>query len=134
MALPDNYVDNQMPYGSRVETIKRGGGAGTAVGVYVFDNIQPDSPSRVIERTNEIGRPSGFAIVPSFVTGSGTLQLATAAQPVPKIGDWFNDQFDESTAGTTANYVLEHVGQPFTKDGYRVCNVTFRLSENPPTA
>lgn len=134
MSLPNNYVDNQVPYGSRVETIKRGGGAGVAVGVYIFDNLQPDRPSNFIGRANEIGRPNGFVIVPTFVTGSATVQIATAAQPVPRIGDWFIDTLDESTAGSAEQFVIDHVGQPFMKDGYRVVNVNFRLSENPPTA
>lgn len=133
MSTP-KYVDNQVPFGSRVESIKRGGGVGTAVGTYIFDSISLDRPTKAIERTDEIGNPNGFGLVDGFATGSGTLQLATKAVPVPHTGDWFSDTFDESSAGSAEQWVIASVAQPFEKDGYRKVNVTLRLSTTPPTA
>jgi hypothetical protein len=129
------YTDNQVPIGSRVETIKRGVSAGTTVGVYVFENITLDRPSGVVERVNEIGEDNGWALVNKKpCTGSAVLQIPTSTAPIPHGGDWFSDQFDGSTAGSAEQWVLVNIGQPFEHSGYYKCNVTLRLSRTPPTS
>ena len=131
MSSIPTWVDNQMPFGSRVETLKR---AGATLGVYVFDGVSIERPTKAVERHDEIGKPSGFALVDGFVTGSGTVQIATSTTQVPRVGDYFIDTFDGSTAGAAEEYVITSVGQAFEKDGYRKVNVSIRLSPTPPSS
>jgi hypothetical protein len=131
------YTDNQVPIGSRVETLKSGGGSGSTIGVYVFENITLDRPSQIVERKDEIGQDNGWALVKNVAcTGSGVCQIATAATQRPAPGMWFSDSFDGSTAASSAaeQWVITSVGQPFAHDGYFKANVNLRLSRVPPTA
>ena len=128
------YIDNQVPFGSRVEDFKRGTGAGTDVGTYILESISLTRPAKIIERPNQIGEPNGWVAVSGFAHGTCVVQIPTEASEYPKIGDWFEDAFD----GTDANaaderWVIVDITQPYAIADYFKCNATIRLSENPPT-
>lgn len=132
--MPPTYTDNQVPIGSRVEAIKRGVGAGTDVGSYVFESLSLDRPSTVVTRKDQIGKENGWALVDGVgCTGSGVIQIATAATQIPRNGDWFKDAFDGSSTAQE-QWVITKIGQPFAHDAYFKCNVDLKLSSAPPTA
>lgn len=129
------YTDNGVPYGSRVEAVKSGVGAGTAIGSYVLENITLQRPSLVVERRDQVGKDNGWALekgVPN--TGSCVVQIATATTQVPAPGMWFSDTFDGSTAGAAEQWVFTEVGQVFESQGYFKANASIRLSRTPPTS
>lgn len=128
------YTDNQIPIGSKAETLYSGGGEGTGKGTYVFENITLDRPSQIVERKDEIGQENGWALVQAVAnTGSGTIQIATSATAIPAAGWWFKDAFDGSTTAQE-QWVLTSIGQQFAHDGYFKANVNLKLSRTPPTA
>src|SRR5262245_47732026 len=124
------YNDGSVPFGSRSEDIKRGVG-GTDVGTYIFENISIKRPRRVIERSDEIGQPNGYVIIPGFVTATSVLQIPTEDANPPQIGDWFEDTFDTDIG--QERYVIAEVDRPLAQHDYHKCNITLRLSPNPPT-
>lgn len=128
-----NYIDNQVPFGSRVEDIKRGT-AGTAVGTYILESISLTRPSKIIERPNQIGEPNGWVSVNGFNHGTCVVQIPTEASEYPKNGDWFEDTFDGSDASPSAErWVIVDITQPYAMADYFKCNATIRLSTNPPS-
>lgn len=106
--------DGTHKYGSIVLTID-------AI-TYVAENFETSQPSNAVEVTNENGEPAGQVIVPGFVTGSATLQLATAATALPAIGDEF-------TVDTVA-YIVSEVGESRTQNDITKCNISFRKKIN----
>jgi len=97
---------------------------------YVADNITINRPGKTIERTNEIDEPSGQVSYAGFVTGSATLQLATASTLAPFHGKGFslNSKFDpDNDADSDAEvFYIDSVDQPFAKDAETKVNITFR--------
>lgn len=112
--------DGAIPYGSRVLTI--------ATVTYVADNIEVSRPRKVIERTNEQDVPSGQVSIPGFVTGTATLQLATASTRVPKADDTFTTQFDADIGNEM--FFLTDATKPEAKDQEQKVNITFRKKIN----
>ena len=55
------YVDNSVPIGSIVAAIKRGGGAGSALGSYVFDNVTLEYHTAVVSRKD--GHSEAVAVI-----------------------------------------------------------------------
>jgi len=112
--------DGTVQYGSRVLTIN---------GVdYVADNCEVTRPSKTIERTNEIGEPSGQVSYEGFVTGSATLQLATGSTAIPVQGLEFSTTWVASIGPET--FYIDSVTQPESKDAEKKVNVTFRKKYN----
>lgn len=129
------YNDNSVPFGSRVETVKRGGtGSPTEIGTFIFESISLTFPSKIGERPNEIGQPNGWWVVNGFEHGTAVLQVPTEAAEWPKIGDWFEDIFDGSGVDglTPQHWVIVEVTQPYSMNDYWKCNVNLRLAINPP--
>lgn len=112
MALP--YLDGTVAYGSRQVTF-------STAGAMVADSIELTRPTNVLERTNELGAPSGFVVVPGFVTGTATVQLPTGGT-VPTLSETFTVNF----GGGNELFVVTEVGQPESKDALKVVNVSFR--------
>ena len=128
------YNDNAVPFGSRVENIKRGGtGSPTAVGTFILESISLTRPGKVGERPNQIGQPNGWWVVNAYEHGTCVIQIPTEASAWPKIGDWFEDKFDGTDANPTAeHWVIVDVTQPYAIHDYWKCNATLRLALNPP--
>ena len=114
------FVDNQVPFGSRIVTINGH--------PYVFENISIKRPSKIIERPNQIGEPNGWVSISGFPTGTGVAQLATSATDRLVNGDKFVDDFGHGSE----TWVVVDTDDPFPMHDYWKQNVTIRLSPNPP--
>lgn len=114
------FNDGTVQYGSRVLTI--GGVA------YVADNITVNRPTKPIERTNEIGEPSGSVGVAGFVTGSATIQLASSSTVEPAGGATFTVTFD-GTIGAETFYTTSPA-RTENKDAEKKINITFTKKYN----
>lgn len=114
--------DGSVQYGSRTVQIPSSTGD-----TFVFDNIEVNRPTNVIEQTDQLGEPSGQVLVDGFVTGSGTLQMI-AGTDAPVLGEVFAVTFD-TTIGSEDFYVSS-VSQPETKDGEKKANIEFRKKYN----
>lgn len=75
------FNDVNIPFGSQAITI-----GGLSI---VAESISISQPSTVLERSNQVGDPSGQVIIETFNTGSAVLQLATSAITVVTIGATF---------------------------------------------
>lgn len=115
-----SYNDGTVQYGSRTITFN-------TAGVFVADNIEVTRPTNIIERTQQLGEPSGWVAVPGFVTATATLQIANGAT-LPLLGDFFNATFVASIG--SEKFVLVEIGQPEAKDGEKKLSVTFRKAYN----
>jgi hypothetical protein len=104
------YNDGAVPYGSRVLTIN-------AV-TYVADAFTITRGTKIIERNNELGEPSGWVAVATVPTGTATLQLAAAATAIPTLGLTFT-----ITEGT---FALIDVGQPEGEGDTKKVTISFR--------
>jgi hypothetical protein len=129
--------DGTVQYGSKVislGTLVPGTPATISSGVsFVADDISIDRPSKTVERTTELDEPSGQVSYLGFVTGSATLQLATASTIPPIHGKHFLlTVFDTDGDGDLdlEVFYVDSVSQPFTKDGETKVPVTFRKCYN----
>ncbi len=128
-----SYIDNAVPFGSRVEDILRGTGSGTPVGTYILESISLTRPAKIIERPNQIGEPNGWVAVAGFQHGTCVIQIPLETSEYPKIGDWFDDTFDGSDASPSdERWVVVDITQPYAMADYFKANATIRLSVNPP--
>lgn len=114
------YNDGTVQYGSRVFTINSV--------AYVADNISVNRPTKEIERTNQIGEPSGSVGVAGFVSGSATLQLASGATVEPTAGQTFAVTFDSGIGAET--FFVTSPSRAETKDGEIKLNITFKKKYN----
>jgi hypothetical protein len=114
------YNDGTVQYGSRSLTIN-------AV-AYVADNITVNRPSKAVDRTNNLGEPTGSVGIADFVTGSCTLQLAADATAEPTNGLTFATTFDSGIGSET--FYLTSVSRAEVKDGEKKINVTFKKKYN----
>ncbi len=114
------YNDGTVQYGSRVLTIN-------AV-AYAADNININRPTKAVDRTNQLGEPSGSVGIADFVTGSATLQLAADATAEPTNGLTFTVTFDAGIGAET--FYLSSVSRAEVKDGEKKINVTFKKKYN----
>lgn len=73
-------------FGSPSITFTTGVGAGL---VYETEGNPTNRPVTLVERQNGVGQPNGAVQVEGAATKQVTLQLATAATPVPQSGDEF---------------------------------------------
>ena len=88
------YNDGTVQYGSKVLTIN-------AV-TYAADNITVNRPTKAVDRTNELGEPSGSVGIADFVAGSCTLQLASGSTAEPANGLTFAATFDSGIGSEPA--------------------------------
>jgi hypothetical protein len=134
------YTDNQVPIGSIVASITSAPPS-TAVVISnaVFDDVSLNLPGRVIERSDEVGKDNGWALIATTitaglpVTGSATIQVPTATASNQLGGKSFAYAFDGSSTATS-KFVITETGIPFAKDGYFKVTCQFRLSRTPATA
>lgn len=134
------YNDNATPFGSRPETIFRQdeNGVYQELGVYEFESIDLKRPSTIIEKHDHIGRPKGWASIPGFRTGTGTVQISANADSAEdtgaaEIGHLQNtDVFVDDFGFGLELWVIVDTSDPFMQKEYRKQQVTIRLSSNPP--
>ena len=90
------FNDGAIPYGSRIETFNRLNGPGPtgALGSYILEGIAITRGTKLIQRQDQIGGPTGTVGIPMHVTGSATAQLAATITVFLRNGDWFSDTFD----------------------------------------
>jgi hypothetical protein len=138
------WTDNSIGAGSIVATINSGNPtASTAyISSAVFDDVTLNMPGIVIQRTDEVGKDNGFALIANSlstaggppVTGTATVQIPTSTSGNQLCGKWFGYDFDTSTGGSTACFVITSATDVRGKDGYWKVNIGFQLSRTPPTA
>lgn len=109
------YNDGTVQYGSRVLTFNSV--------AYVADNINVNRPTKAIDRTQQLGEPSGSVGIADFATLSATLQLAADATAEPQCGMLSAAVTFDATIGAEQFY-LTNVGRAEVKDGEKKINVT----------
>lgn len=112
--------DGSLPYASKSLSINSV--------AYIAETIKLDNPSKVIERRNELGEPSGQVLVQDFSTGSATLQLATAATVLPPLGATFTK--DLTVAGSNQTYIVARVSPAYAQEDATKVDIEFRLKIN----
>ena len=116
------YNDGIVPYGSRVIKIPV-----TTGDDFVAESISVSRGTKIIERNNELGEPSGWVAVPAFVTGTATLQIATG-NAAPLLGETFTATFVTSIGVET--FVLSEVSQPEAEGDIKKATISFRKKIN----
>lgn len=120
MSTPAFYNDGNIPYGSRLETMNRGG---SSLGSYVLENVTINRKSKIIKRMDELGGPNGSVGVPDFDEGSAVAQLATSSTTILQRGDKFTDTFDAVTGAET--WIVTECDQPETQNDYKKQSLKF---------
>lgn len=135
-----SYSDNAVPIGSKVASIKAGGGVGaTIITNAVFDDISLNMPATIVSRLDEIGKENGWTMIANTlvsgppVTGSGTVQVPTSTSSNQLSGCGFDVNIDPSSTATVRLVITDN-GIPFARDGYYKVNVGLKLSRTPATA
>ena len=114
------YNDGTIVYGSRVLTINSV--------AYVADNLTISRPTKSVDRTNDLGEPSGSVGIADFVTGSATVQMASSSVVEPENGTSFTDTFD-TTIGAETFYVTSCTRNE-SKDAEKKCSINFKKKYN----
>ena len=125
------YNDGTVQYGARTWIIHESDGA-TPRGTYECDNISVNRPTKSIDRTNQLGEPSGSVGVADFVTGSATIQLAASTSKEPQAGDkiicdgetGFNVNIDTGIGDET--FYVTSVARAESKDAERKITINFK--------
>lgn len=118
------YNSNSIDYGAITASLKRGL---TTLGTYVFENVNIDRGSNVINRGDQINTDSGWAMTePLSTPGSGVVQIATdprvpGGTKTPMPGDYFDYTFDDDLGAE--RFVITSVGAPREQNGYTKVNV-----------
>lgn len=125
------YNDGTVVYGSRSWAIKQNDGT-TARGTYVCDTISISRPTKAIDRTNQLGEPSGSVGIADFVTGSATLQFSSTAVTEPRSGDKIicngtTNAVLDSGIGTETFYITS-VSRAESKDAETKLTINFKKS------
>lgn len=84
---------------------------------YILEDVQFTSGSSVVEIKAPNGVPTGRVYIPEVITGSGTLQKASAATPIPPRGNQF------TYLGQV--FYLTEVGDVYQQGQYQKIPVTF---------
>lgn len=115
------YNDGTVQYGCRVLTINGN--------PYVADNLSINRPTKAIDRTNEIGEPSGSVGVADFVTGSAQIQLASGSTVEPIIGNTTSAITLDAAIGAETFYVTS-VSRAESKESEKKFNITLKKKYN----
>lgn len=126
------YNDGTVVYGSMSVKVRQVNGTdqrGTAN--YVLDNLTINRPTKAVDRTNELGEPSGSVGIADFVTGSATSQIADTGTTNPEIqnGDriFFDGTDNAHLVGTTdEKFFITSVSRAMTKDGEVKLNLNLK--------
>lgn len=113
MALP--YNPSSAPYGCFVFVINSVN--------YVGETASPSLPTTMIDRKTELGAPGDFILIGDRITGSATLQLATATTVLPQRGQ--NFALDLQHAGSNQNYVVSNVSPVFPQGGMHAVTIDY---------
>jgi len=116
------HNDGTVQYGSVVLTIP------TAGVTYIANQCEVTRPTKIIQRLNELGEPSGWVSVSDFATGTATLQLASGSTVYPQLGDTFTHTFDSEIGSESWN--VTQTGQPLTAEGQKFITITFNKKYN----
>jgi hypothetical protein len=127
--------DGAVQYGTRILSIGvENAGTITTPVTYVAENFSVNRPTKVIERTDELDKPNGQVIYETFVTGSATLQLASATTLEPRNGMGFKvtGLIKDDTGTTDADevFLISDVGRVEGQGAERKVNITFRKKIN----
>lgn len=107
------YNDNSVQYGSQILTLNSI--------AFVADNFETTQPSTVIERTNQLGEPSGSVGIAGFIRGTATVQLASSTHAAQiTLGQDFTANSD-----TTTTYYITDISEPQVKDAEQKVNISF---------
>lgn len=118
--MADVYNNATLPHGTTDVTIP------TAGVTYIVDQIDITDPSDKLENRNGNNEPDGFVLSPGFVTGTMTIQLATAATAIPSAGDEFTYTFQ----GGSTPFVVSEVGEPKSIGQLRKVTLSFDKTYN----
>jgi hypothetical protein len=126
------YKSAAVPVGTRQVNVYRpsnplipagpGGAGDTLIGSVLLEADSPSAPSNLGELKGQYGESTKMWLVQQRKTMSGTVQLQTSAQPTIQPGDYFEDSFDVTPAGTaTANerYVFHETTNAESQDAAR---------------
>jgi hypothetical protein len=125
------YNDGTVQYGSRQWIVHQPNGS-TERDTYMCDNITINRPTKAVDRTNQLGEPSGSVGIADFVTGSATLQLDSGTAVEPCLGDRI---ICDGEVGYNANldagigdekFYITSVSRAEVKDGEIKINITFK--------
>jgi hypothetical protein len=119
MAIPFLYPTT-FPYGSRAVTFNYSGGG---TGVVVLESFEPTEGTFELSRQNELGAPSGFALLPEPRTATATAQLAGTSTTYISRGDTTNISIKNGTAIT---WVVTQCSQPEGNREVKKQSVTLR--------
>lgn len=108
------FNDNGVPHGGFIAAF-------AVAGNLKVENFSPDNPSKVTERTDEIGAPNGWAGVNAQMTATATVQIPTAAGNSLGLGDYFVT----SNALHAFKWVVTRVGERYQMGDYWKCDVSF---------
>lgn len=125
MASP-TYNDGTVQYGSRVLTVLDA--SSVTYGTYVADNITINRPTKAVDRTNEIGEPSGSVGIADFVTGSATIQLASSSTKEPIAGYTVTMTLDSTIGSET--FFITSINRAESKDAEKKFNITLKKKYN----
>lgn len=109
-------VDSDVAYGSLVLTFDSV--------AYVAEDIDWTQDSINIEQRNQVGIPAGQVNIEGFVSGTATLQLATAATAMPVING-ISAAVDLGRGGTK-KYFITSVGKRFSHVGEIKIPISFK--------
>lgn len=118
------YNDNNVQYGSRTIAIQTSLTSTTAIGTYVADNININRPTKAVDRTNQLGEPSGSVGIADFVTGTAQVQLADGSAKEPQSGNVWSDTMDSTIGAET--FIITQVSRAEVKDGEKKISITFK--------
>lgn len=126
------YNDGTVQYGSRSWVIHASLGPPVERGTYVCDNITINRPTKAVDRTNQLGEPSGSVGIADFVTGSATVQLVDSNAKEPQCGDriicdgeiGYNVNLD-ATIGDESFFITS-ANRVEVKDAEIKINITFK--------
>lgn len=135
------YNDGTVQYGSRAWYILQSDGTSLRdADPYVMDNITINRATKSIDRTNQLGEPSGSVGIADFVTGSATAQLGDGTMQEPRLGDrifctevlnpvpasGLNVQLDTGGVGIAERFYITSVTRNETRDAEKKFNLTFK--------
>ena len=128
------FVDNAIPFGSRLETIGTlvAGSPPTVSGgvQLICENISLTYPTKDIRVPDQVGGPNGFVLVRDQPTGTCTIQIPMGSGSYnastggwdgvawPTLGQGFVDRF----LAANEAWVISQVGIPFEMNSYYKIN------------
>lgn len=115
--MPIPYLTTAtLPYGTRVITVATVG--------YIANSFTTSQSLNVIDRQDALGAPNGAIGIRQPITGSASLQLATASTQIPDAGDEFGTLVD----GVSITFFITERSLPEEQAGFKTVDISFRES------